>query len=247
MLYCLLDVKCDNETFINVSLFPLTISLLFLFFSSSVSFFFLFFFWIRFASLLDLPQLISTDEQIVRQPIGQLGGPWSRRIDWRRWRRFDERFRYVISVLFINMHMGHSLFRPFDDIANQTAVNNCFCIFQTLLWFAALAALAGSQLRSGGGGNQSGAPQQSQEMAVPNELIGCIIGKGGTKIAEIRWVLHLLFFPQSSDGLVYHRRRFCLKIFYLKFAWLIPNCAFIEKLDKVMIKLPFFWSSLEGC
>ena len=31
------------------------------------------------------------------------------------------------------------------------------------------------------------APQQSQEMAVPNELIGCIIGKGGTKIAEIRY------------------------------------------------------------
>lgn len=52
----------------------------------------------------------------------------------------------------------------------------------------ALAALAGSQLRSGGGGGQTGAPQQSQEMAVPNELIGCIIGKGGTKIAEIRCV-----------------------------------------------------------
>jgi len=56
---------------------------------------------------------------------------------------------------------------------------------------SALAALAGSQLRSGGGqsgGNQSGAPQQTQEMAVPNELIGCIIGKGGTKIAEIRQI-----------------------------------------------------------
>ena len=51
---------------------------------------------------------------------------------------------------------------------------------------AALAALAGSQLRSGAGGIPPGAPQQSQEMAVPNELIGCIIGKGGTKIAEIR-------------------------------------------------------------
>ena len=50
-----------------------------------------------------------------------------------------------------------------------------------------MAALAGSQLRSeNGGGAPSGAPQQSQEMAVPNELIGCIIGKGGTKIAEIR-------------------------------------------------------------
>ena len=57
---------------------------------------------------------------------------------------------------------------------------------------AALAALAGSQLRSGangaGVGATTGAPQQTQEMTVPNELIGCIIGKGGTKIAEIRYV-----------------------------------------------------------
>ena len=62
------------------------------------------------------------------------------------------------------------------------------CVFNHLLNFSALAALAGSQLRSSGGGAPSGAPQQSQEMAVPNELIGCIIGKGGTKIAEIRYV-----------------------------------------------------------
>ncbi|GBP21276.1 Poly(rC)-binding protein 3 [Eumeta japonica] len=53
----------------------------------------------------------------------------------------------------------------------------------------ALAALAGSQLRSAGGGrNQPNANQQSHEMTVPNELIGCIIGKGGTKIAEIRQI-----------------------------------------------------------
>ena len=32
------------------------------------------------------------------------------------------------------------------------------------------------------------ANQQTHEMTVPNELIGCIIGKGGSKIAEIRWV-----------------------------------------------------------
>ena len=67
---------------------------------------------------------------------------------------------------------------------------------------AALAALAGSQLRTNhptrpqGGGNppqapagNGGPPQtgtQTHEMTVPNELIGCIIGKGGTKIAEIR-------------------------------------------------------------
>ena len=28
--------------------------------------------------------------------------------------------------------------------------------------------------------------QQTHEMTVPNELIGCIIGKGGSKVAEIR-------------------------------------------------------------
>ncbi|KAG0703429.1 Poly(rC)-binding protein 3 [Chionoecetes opilio] len=46
----------------------------------------------------------------------------------------------------------------------------------------ALAALAGSQLRTPAG---SGPGTQTHEMTVPNELIGCIIGKGGTKIAEI--------------------------------------------------------------
>ncbi|XP_063226542.1 poly(rC)-binding protein 3 isoform X3 [Bacillus rossius redtenbacheri] len=54
---------------------------------------------------------------------------------------------------------------------------------------AALAALAGSQLRSNNQNrNQPGANQQTHEMTVPNELIGCIIGKGGTKIAEIRQI-----------------------------------------------------------
>ncbi|XP_045494534.1 poly(rC)-binding protein 3 isoform X3 [Colias croceus] len=53
----------------------------------------------------------------------------------------------------------------------------------------ALAALAGSQLRtSNQGRNQPASNQQSHEMTVPNELIGCIIGKGGTKIAEIRQI-----------------------------------------------------------
>ncbi|XP_027838796.1 poly(rC)-binding protein 3 isoform X2 [Aphis gossypii] len=57
---------------------------------------------------------------------------------------------------------------------------------------AALAALAGSQLRSNGSGaninSRSGGGQQTHEMTVPNDLIGCIIGKGGTKIAEIRQI-----------------------------------------------------------
>eukprot|EP00094_Tigriopus_californicus_P004605 TCALIF_04436-PA protein Name:"Similar to PCBP3 Poly(rC)-binding protein 3 (Homo sapiens)" AED:0.24 eAED:0.24 QI:339/0.85/0.75/1/0.57/0.75/8/0/436 len=45
---------------------------------------------------------------------------------------------------------------------------------------AALAALAAS------GHNRPQSSQQTHEMTVPNELIGCIIGKGGSKIAEIR-------------------------------------------------------------
>merc|ERR550532_540667 len=44
---------------------------------------------------------------------------------------------------------------------------------------AALAALTGHQ-------NRPQSSQQTHEMTVPNELIGCIIGKGGSKIAEIR-------------------------------------------------------------
>lgn len=54
--------------------------------------------------------------------------------------------------------------------------------------FTALAALAGSQLRTSNSRNQQNSNQQTHEMTVPNELIGCIIGKGGTKIAEIRQI-----------------------------------------------------------
>ncbi|XP_043063270.1 poly(rC)-binding protein 3 isoform X19 [Drosophila ficusphila] len=50
----------------------------------------------------------------------------------------------------------------------------------------ALAALAGSQLRTANPANR--AQQQQHEMTVSNDLIGCIIGKGGTKIAEIRQI-----------------------------------------------------------
>lgn len=52
----------------------------------------------------------------------------------------------------------------------------------------ALAALAGSQLRTSNSRNQQNSNTQTHEMTVPNELIGCIIGKGGTKIAEIRQI-----------------------------------------------------------
>ena len=33
---------------------------------------------------------------------------------------------------------------------------------------------------------QGGAAQQTHEMTIPNDLIGCIIGRGGAKINEIR-------------------------------------------------------------
>lgn len=56
------------------------------------------------------------------------------------------------------------------------------------LFLTALAALAGSQLRTSNSRNQQNSNQQTHEMTVPNELIGCIIGKGGTKIAEIRQI-----------------------------------------------------------
>lgn len=58
-----------------------------------------------------------------------------------------------------------------------------------LISFIALAALAGSQLRtSNQNRNQQQTNRQQHEMTVPNDLIGCIIGKGGTKIAEIRQI-----------------------------------------------------------
>ena len=53
---------------------------------------------------------------------------------------------------------------------------------QTMFLFVALAALAG-------GGGRGTSTHQTHEMTVPNEIIGCVIGKGGSKIAEIRWVM----------------------------------------------------------
>jgi len=48
---------------------------------------------------------------------------------------------------------------------------------------AALAALAGS---SNCRNQNLASSHQTHEMTVPNEIIGCVIGKGGSKIAEIR-------------------------------------------------------------
>ena len=63
-------------------------------------------------------------------------------------------------------------------------------LINLFLFFSALAALAGA----GAGVGQAGArnqnivtsSHQTHEMTVPNEIIGCVIGKGGSKIAEIR-------------------------------------------------------------
>lgn len=40
----------------------------------------------------------------------------------------------------------------------------------------------------GGGGARGASTHQTHEMTVPNEIIGCVIGKGGSKIAEIRQI-----------------------------------------------------------
>jgi len=41
---------------------------------------------------------------------------------------------------------------------------------------------------AGGGGGRGANTHQTHEMTVPNEIIGCVIGKGGSKIAEIRQI-----------------------------------------------------------
>jgi hypothetical protein len=56
---------------------------------------------------------------------------------------------------------------------------------------AAAAAAAAHQQRVGGMQQPhhvavAGALVQSHEMSIPNDLIGCIIGRGGQKISEIR-------------------------------------------------------------
>lgn len=49
--------------------------------------------------------------------------------------------------------------------------------------WASLAAAAASGVR---GAASALPPASTSEIIVPNDLIGCIIGKGGTKINEIR-------------------------------------------------------------
>ncbi|TRY68469.1 hypothetical protein TCAL_06845 [Tigriopus californicus] len=69
---------------------------------------------------------------------------------------------------------------------------------------AALATLAGSQIRDrrdsnsrSTGDHERGGSQY--DMSIPNDLIGCIIGKGGSKIAEIRQISGAMIRISKSD------------------------------------------------
>jgi len=67
---------------------------------------------------------------------------------------------------------------------------------------AAIATLAGSQLRDRRGGDRDdsrGSNTQTYEMSIPNDMIGCIIGKGGSKIAEIRQLSGAMIRISKSD------------------------------------------------
>ncbi|XP_025204700.1 poly(rC)-binding protein 3-like [Melanaphis sacchari] len=78
-----------------------------------------------------------------------------------------------------------------DQTATNSALNTIASIAPNLIAGSGLdpsvlAALAGSQLRGGGVSSKTSQQHVTHEMAIPNDIIGCIIGKGGTKIAEIR-------------------------------------------------------------
>jgi len=80
-----------------------------------------------------------------------------------------------------------------DQTASNTALNTIASIAPNLIAGSGidpsvLAALAGSQLRGGGVNSKISQQHITHEMAIPNDIIGCIIGKGGSKIAEIRRV-----------------------------------------------------------
>jgi len=73
---------------------------------------------------------------------------------------------------------------------------------------AAIASLAGSQIRDNRRGERdrddgrpggSGSSSTSFEIYVPNDMIGCIIGKGGSKIAEIRQISGAMIRISKSD------------------------------------------------
>lgn len=68
---------------------------------------------------------------------------------------------------------------------------------------AAIASLAGSQIRdnrrNSDRDHDRGSSSTSFEIYVPNDMIGCIIGKGGSKIAEIRQISGAMIRISKSD------------------------------------------------
>ena len=65
---------------------------------------------------------------------------------------------------------------------------------------AAIASIAGSQIRRHDRGEREDRDRESTyQMSVPNELIGSVIGKGGSKIAEIRQMSGAMIRISKSD------------------------------------------------
>ena len=65
---------------------------------------------------------------------------------------------------------------------------------------AAIASIAGSQIRRRDRGEREDRDRESTyQMSVPNELIGSVIGKGGSKIAEIRQMSGAMIRISKSD------------------------------------------------
>lgn len=114
--------------------------------------------------------------------------------------------KYIYNNIFVSSECHLIKFRINQRKKNRTNINKRNCLFHSLITLSifsfsfslllaaiivkiALAALAGSQLRTANQSrNQPQTNRQQHEMTVPNDLIGCIIGKGGTKIAEIRQI-----------------------------------------------------------
>ena len=110
---------------------------------------------------------------------------------WPLWRSLcpDSSLRHLLSSLGY-FQLGKSLLPPAAGLNHINGLNGFGPgvlspaglspteIFSLHKYCSALAALAG--------GGRGASSHQTHEMTVPNEIIGCVIGKGGSKIAEIR-------------------------------------------------------------
>lgn len=126
------------------------------------------------------------DVWTIKEPVGWtrrsgISGRYSLEYRWIEPNRYHQ--LYEIPTLVIK----HRIL----CVAFALTIKICLSSLTQLYFFfsghcTALAALAGSQLRTTQSRTQTNT--QQHEMTVPNDLIGCIIGKGGTKIAEIRQI-----------------------------------------------------------